>query len=522
MTTPSFIDKHGLWTDDQKRRAEELKLFLEKDKLQFVRIAWADPHGASRAKAVTVPAFLAALTTGYNINVATTTLNSANARTFASFTRGGGMGLDEMTGSPNLTIVPDPATFRVLPWAGNAEGGVGWILADEYFNTGIPFHFSPRHLLRKQLARLKERNWALVVGLEVEWYLMRVVQDQLGDDNIGAPGLRGAPIKTAPIEPGYSYHSESNMDLMQPAMSALADAFEAIELPLRSIENEWGPGQVECTFAARDALEAADNMVLFRTATKQIVRRMGCFATFMCRPGLKNHYSSGWHLHQSLTEAKGAHHERGKNLFMPARAQDCLSPLGLNYLGGLLKHAVPATVFTTPTVNGFRRFRTNSLAPDRCGWGYDHRGAMLRVLGAPGDGASRIENRSGEPSANPYLFIASQIAAGLDGIDIQARSRSARRRALCRRPAAAAEEPAGGARRARKGAAVPQGVRRRVHRLLPEAQAQRGRPLPALDRGGRGGAGGRRNHRLGAARVFRLFLGGAPRFLLAPVHAVVE
>ena len=129
MTTPSFIDRHGLWTDDQKRRAEELKLFLEKDKLQFVRIAWADPHGASRTKAVTVPAFLAALTSGYNINVATTTLDSANARTFASFTRGGGMGLPEMTGSPNLTIVPDPATFRVLPWANGKEGGVGWILA---------------------------------------------------------------------------------------------------------------------------------------------------------------------------------------------------------------------------------------------------------------------------------------------------------------------------------------------------------------------------------------------------------
>ncbi len=422
MTTPSFIDKHGLWTDDQRRRAEELKLFLEKDKLQFVRIAWADPHGASRAKAVTVPAFLAALSAGYNINVATTTLDSANARTFSSFTRGGGMGLPEMTGSPNLTIVPDPATFRVLPWAeGAGGGGVGWVLADEYFNSGVPFHFSPRHLLRKQLARLKERYWNLVVGLEVEWYLARVVQDQLGDDNIGAPGLRGQPIRTAPIEPGYSYHSESNMDLMQPAMSALAEAFEAIGLPLRSIENEWGPGQVECTFAACDALESADNMVLFRTATKQIVRRLGCFATFMCRPGLKNHYSSGWHLHQSLTEAKnarpGAHHERGANLFMPSRASDCMSPLGLSYLGGLLKHAVAATVFATPTVNGFRRFRPNSLAPDRAGWGYDHRGAMLRVLGAPGDAASRIENRSGDPSANPYLFIASQIAAGLDGID---------------------------------------------------------------------------------------------------------
>ncbi len=411
MTPASFIEQHELWTDDQKRRAAELKLFLDRTKLQFVRIAWADPHGASRAKAVTVPAFLAALEAGYNINVATTTLDSANARTFASFTRGGGMGLPEMTGSPNLTIVPDPMTFRVLPWAEAPGGGVGWILADEYFNSGVPFHFSPRHLLRQQLRRLNERGWNLVIGLEVEWYLARVVQDELGDDNIGAPGLRGVPVKTAPIEPGYSYHSESNMDLMQPVLAALAQAFEKINLPLRSVENEWGPGQVECTFAARDALEAADNMVLFRTATKQIVRRMGCFATFMCRLGLKSHYSSGWHLHQSLTDAKHA------NLLMPSRDGEGLSPLGLNYLGGLLKHAVPATVFATPTVNGFRRFRPNSLAPDRAGWGYDHRGAMLRVLGAPGDSASRIENRSGEPSANPYLFIASQIAAGLDGID---------------------------------------------------------------------------------------------------------
>ena len=411
MTTPSFIDKHNLWTDDQRRRAAELKLFLEKDKLQFVRIAWADPHGASRAKAVAVPAFLAALEAGYNINVATTTLDSANARTFSSFTRGGGMGLPEMTGSPNLTIVPDPATFRVLPWA----PGVGWILCDEYFNTGVPFHFSPRHLLRKQLRRLAERGWKLVVGLEVEWYLMRVVQEQLNDDNIGAPGIRGMPITTAPIEPGYSYHSESNMDLMQPVLSALAEAYEAVDLPLRSMENEWGPGQVECTFAARDALQAADNLVLFRTATKQVARRHGCFATFMCRPGLKNHYSSGWHLHQSMTDAKS-----GANLFTPARDGECLSPLGMHVLGGILKHAVASTAFTTPSVNGYRRFRPNSLAPDRATWCYDHRGVMLRVIGGMNDPATRIENRAGEPAANPYLFIAAQIAAGLDGVDTKA------------------------------------------------------------------------------------------------------
>jgi glutamine synthetase len=113
----------------------------------------------------------------------------------------------------------------------------------------------------------------LVVGLEVEWYLLRVTQDQLTDENIGAPGVRGQPIRTCAPEPGYSYHSESNMDQMQPMLTALAEAYEKIDLPLRSIENEWGPGQVECTFAARDALTTADNLLLFRTATKQICRR---------------------------------------------------------------------------------------------------------------------------------------------------------------------------------------------------------------------------------------------------------
>ena len=370
-----------------------------------MRLAWADPHGASRAKAVTVPAFVAALDAGYNINVATTTLDSANARTFSSFTRGGGMGLAEMTGSPNLTIVPDPATFRVLPWA----PGVGWMLCDEYFNSGVPFHFSPRHLLRKQLKRLADKGMGCVVGLEVEWYLARVAQDQLGDENIGAPGrARPADARPAPVEPGFSYHSESNMDLMQPVLSALAEAFAKLDLPLRSVENEWGPGQVECTFAARPALEAADNLLLFRTATRQICRRMGYFATFMCRPALKGYYSSGWHLHQSMVDATS-----GQNLFMPEQAREVLSPLGRHYLGGLLKHAVPCDRVRArrpSTATGASgRIRSRPTAPPGA---TTIAASMLRVLGAPGDPATRIENRVGEPAANPYLYIASQIVAG--------------------------------------------------------------------------------------------------------------
>lgn len=401
-----FVDAHGLHTDESRARAAELRERLGREPVELVRLVWADPHGCARAKAVALPVFLDALAGGYNINVATTTLDGAGGRVFKSFTRGGGMGLPEMTGSPNLVIVPDPATWRVLPWA----PGVGWILCDEYFRDGTPFHFSPRHVLRRQVRRLAERELTLVVGLEIEWYLARVEDGRLGDEHIGVPGTRGRPVRTSPPEPGYSYHSESNLDLMQPVLSELARAYARLGLPLRSIENEWGPGQVECTFTAQSALRAADDVLLFRTATRQVCRRLGYFATFMCRPALKGYYSSGWHLHQSLADAR-----TGANVFVSGAA--LLSALGESYLAGLLAHAAPSTVFATPTVNGYRRYRPNSLAPDRAGWGYDHRGAMIRVIGGHGDPATRLENRLGEPAANPYLYFASQIVAGLDGIE---------------------------------------------------------------------------------------------------------
>ncbi|MBO0751461.1 MAG: glutamine synthetase [Bradyrhizobiaceae bacterium] len=406
--TAGFIEGHGLWSESQRDQAQEIVVRVKKHNLRLVRIAWADPHGASRAKTVTVPEFFGALENGYNINVATATLDASGARVFASFTRGGGMDLEEMTGSPNLIIVPDPATFRVLPW----EPSVGWVLCDEYFTSGVPFHFSPRQLLRKQLARLEQRGMRSVVGLEVEWYLLRVAEEHLSSEHVGRPGIKGRALRTRPVEPGYSFHSETNMDLMQAPIAALADALEQLGLPLRSIENEWGPGQIECTFAPRQAMEAADNMVLFRTATRQVCRRMGYFATFMSWPGIEGYYPCGWHLHQSLVDAKS-----GRNLFMPDTAAETLSPLGLNYLGGLLHHAPAATVLANPTVNAYRRFRANSLAPDRVTWGGDHRGVMLRVLAGAGDPASRIENRVGEPSANPYLYILSQLVSGIDGID---------------------------------------------------------------------------------------------------------
>ena len=412
-STEAFIERHGLHSAEQRQRGAGILRRIELEGVRFVRVAWVDPYGCSRAKLVTADAFASALRNGHNILVATYTLDASGARVFASFTRGGGLGIEELTGSPNLIVVPDPATFRVLPWDDhNDRGKVGWVLCDTFFTNGKPFPFCPRQLLKKQLARIAERGWQMTVGLEVEWYLLRVATGLVEPENIGAPGVRGKPIATSAMEPGFAIHGEHGLDLMQPILLELASAYDKLGLPLRSIENEWGPGQVECTFAPQEALEAADTMLLFRTATRQLCRRLGHFATFMTRPAIKGYYASGWHLHQTLGDATS-----GRNLMMPAGDAQALSPLGLHYLGGLLAHAVDGAAFATPTVNGYRRFRSFSLAPDRAGWAVDHRGVMVRVLGGADDVATRLENRIGEPMANPYLFIAQQIAAGLAGVD---------------------------------------------------------------------------------------------------------
>jgi glutamine synthetase len=158
-------------------------------------------------------------------------------------------------------------------------------------------------------------------------------------------------------------------------------------------------------------LQAADDVVLIRSAIKQICRRNGYHATFMCRPALPNMASSGWHLHQSLLDVHG-----GRNAFVSTDELEILSPCGRQYTAGLLENAAAACLLATPTINGYKRYRPHSLAPNKIVWARDNRGAMLRVIGAPGDPGTHIENRIGEPAANPYLYLASQVVSGMDGM----------------------------------------------------------------------------------------------------------
>jgi glutamine synthetase len=310
--------------------------------------------------------------------------------------------MDEFTGFPDIVIVPDPTTFVVLPWAADT----GWVLCDAYFSSGTPLPLDGRRLLRAQLARLEERGLRYLSGLEIEFYITRKTSPLIALDQTGAP----PPPPTVDVfQHGYQYLSEVRLDSVLDTINALRDGLDGVGLLPRSMEDEWGPGQMEFSFSPMEGLGSADAMILFRSSVKQICQRRGLQASFMCWPHLPNFFASGWHLHGSLVDGSGS------NAF--ASADAVLSPAGRSYVAGVLEHAKAMTLFTTPTVNGYRRFRPYSFAPDRIAWGVENRGVMLRVQGGPGDSGTHFENRLGEPAANPYLYMAADIAAGLDGME---------------------------------------------------------------------------------------------------------
>ncbi len=400
----SFVARHALWSGEQQEAAKRLSRIAEEQKLETIRLSFADQHGILRGKTLIAAEALASLENGCSITTTMLAKDTSHRTVFPVFTSGGGFGMKEMEGAADVVMVPDPTTFRVLPWA----PGAGWMLCDVHFADGRPVPFSTRHIFRKVLEQLGQRGYDFVAGLEVEFHIFKLNDARMAPEDAGQPGQ---PPSVSLLSHGYQYLTEQRYDLMEPALEIIRRDILGLGLPLRSVEVEFGPSQCEFTFAPRKGLVPADNMVLFRSAVKQIARRHGYHATFMCRPKLPNVFASGWHLHQSIA-TRGS----GENAFK-AKEGALLSEFGRCYLAGLLKHARASTLFSTPTINGYKRYRSYSLAPDRAIWGKDNRGVMLRVLGGPGDDATRLENRVGEPAANPYLYMASQIVAGLDGVD---------------------------------------------------------------------------------------------------------
>jgi glutamine synthetase len=412
----TFSKRCGIHDELREREVQRALASIADSGLELLRFVWCDQHGVTRGKTLVASAAETAMREGIGM-VSTLLLKDSSDRTaFKVFERGG---VDDLPGfgqANNVMLLPDPASFRILPWALAS----GWMQAQPWFQDATPVELDSRRVLQRALARLGERGLALKCGLEIEFHIYKIenTHAQLDPQLADWPG---APPELSLIHPGYHLLGDAWYDMAEAPLRVVQHTAQSLGLPLSSLEIELGPSQVEAVFDATDALTAADNMVLFRNAVRQALRRAGYHASFICRPPFPNIMSSGWHLHQSLVDANS-----GANLLRreaPAAnssvrdAQSTLSPRGENYLAGLLEHAAGMTVFCTPTANGYSRFRPNALAPQSILWGRDNRGAMLRVIGECGDPATRIENRIGEPAANPYLYMASQIHAGLDGIE---------------------------------------------------------------------------------------------------------
>ncbi len=399
-----FVARHGLYDEAQTEAAARMLEQVRERGLEVVRLSFADQHGILRGKTIVADELPSMLRNGWRMTTTLLAKDTAHKTVYPVFTEGGGFGMDEMTGGGDFVMVGDPATFRILPWA----QATGWMLSDIYFPNGVPVPFSTRAICRGVLDDLAVRGYDFVAGLEVEFHLFKLEDPMLAPEHAGQPAT---PPEVSLLAHGFQYLTEIRYDELDPVLAILRRDLLDLGLPLRTMEAEFGPSQCEVTFATRTGLEAADDMILFRSAVKQICRRNGYHATFMCRPGIANLFSSGWHLHQSLRAT-----DTGSNAFA-SDDDGYLSPLARGYLAGMLAHARAASVFTTPTINGYKRFQAYSLAPDRAIWARDNRGVMIRALGGGEAAETRLENRVGEPAANPYLYMVSQILSGLDGID---------------------------------------------------------------------------------------------------------
>lgn len=299
-------------------------------------------------------------------------------------------GLD--AGLPDICVTPDLDTLTALPWEPGVATCLGHVTDPA---TGQPAPESPRDLLRAVLDRCAEHGLRPVVGPELEYFLCDAAPDT-------AAGWRRysdaeGVVYTAGLRADGDNHLLRTLRLLRD-----------LDIGVTSGNHEFDGSQFEINLTHSDAVRAADRAFRFKAAIKELARKEGRLATFMAKP-FNNAGGSGFHLHLSCVD------ERGDNTFDDASAPYGLSDTARHALAGVLAHAPALAALANPTVNSYKRFGPDTLAPWLIDWGLDNRSAMVRIPPERGSGA-RLELRLGDASANPYLLIAGTIAAALLGI----------------------------------------------------------------------------------------------------------
>jgi glutamine synthetase len=293
----------------------------------------------------------------------------------------------------DMIAMPDPSTFRLLPWRTGETHKVGRVFCDVLKPGGEPYEGDPRYVMKRALQRAKDMGFDhYYLGPELEFFLFK---DDQGTEVLDKGG----------------YFDLTTLDVASDFRRDVVFTLRDLGIPVEYTHHEVGPSQHEIDMRYAEGLRMSDNAMTYRIVVKEIAAEHGVYATFMPKP-LFGENGSGMHTHQSLFAD-------GKNSFFDADDEHHLSSAARSYIAGLLRHAREIAALFAPNVNSYKRLVPGYEAPVYCAWSQRNRSALVRVpVYHPGkEQATRCELRCPDPSCNPYLTFAAMLHAGLDGIE---------------------------------------------------------------------------------------------------------
>jgi glutamine synthetase len=348
--------------------------------VRLVRFLYCDYAGITRTKVVHRGILERKLTEGIGVTLAQTALNVRDEL----------IDIPEMPPVGEVRLVPDPATFTLLPWA-DASASVVSSLVDR---NREPWFACTRSLLGRQIVAAEAQDISIEASFENEFYLYERTED--GED----------------IEPErFPVYSSIGFDAYQDVLLDIVDALVSQGIEPELVMNEYGAGQQEVSIRHRAALAAADTQLKVRDTVRGVALLHGYRASFAPKPFLSQ-IGSGTHIHMSLWRDD-------RNLLWDAERPGSLSDLGRHWIGGLLAHLPALLALSCPSMNSYQRLMPSAWAGAFLTWGFDNREAPVRVASPYWDReeqSTNVELKAVDPSANPHLALAGVIAAGLDGI----------------------------------------------------------------------------------------------------------
>lgn len=354
--------------------AEDIKKSVKDNDVRFLRLAFTDINGTSKA-----------------VEVPTSQLDKVltNDIRFDGSSIDGFVRLEES----DMVLYPDFSTWAVLPWGDEKGGKIGRLVCSVHKTNGEPFEGDPRNNLKRVLKEMKEMGFTdFDIGFEAEFHLFK-----LGEDGNW----------TTEVPDHASYFDMTSDDAGARCRRDIVETLESIGFEVEAAHHEVGDGQQEIDFRFDDALTTADRVQTFKMVVREVARKHGLYATFMAKP-VEGQAGNGMHTNMSLFKD-------GKNVFYDKDGEFYLSDTALYFLNGILEHARAITAIGNPTVNSYKRLIPGFEAPVYISWASKNRSPLVRIPDAE-EINTRLEMRSADPTANPYLLLAACLTAGLNGI----------------------------------------------------------------------------------------------------------